>query len=272
MSTRVAVIQHCAGTDVENNLATLETLSAQAVSEGAEVLCWAEAFAYLGRHEGKVAILEPLPGGGAIMERCRRLAKNLKVEILLGGFHEADDEDPLRCFNTSVYLSDQGEIKNIYRKIHLFDVDISDGPTLMESRHTSAGNEAIITDTAFGKLGMTICYDLRFPSLFQRLTDLGSVAISVPSAFTKTTGAMHWHHLLCARAIETQSYLIAPAQHGQHSKNRASFGHSLIVDPWGKIVCEIPEGDGYAIASVDLTEVEKVRSEIPSIANRRPFS
>jgi len=271
MQTKIAVVQHNAGTDVEQNLSTLETLTSQAAGEGAKIVCWAEAFAYLGRHEGKLEILERLPEGGPILKRCQSLAKRLNVEILLGGFHEADPDNIDRCFNTSVYLSDQGQIVDIYRKIHLFDVDIVNGPRLMESKHTSGGDLAVAANSAIGKLGLTVCYDLRFPSLFQKLTDLGCTAISVPSAFTKTTGEMHWHHLLCARAIENQAYVVAPAQHGQHSKNRASYGHSLIVDPWGKIVCELPEGDGYAIAQYDLAKVESARSEIPSLMNRRPF-
>lgn len=271
MQTKIAVVQHSAGTDVERNLSILEVLTTQAVSEGAKIVCWPEAFAYLGRHEGKIDVLEPLPEGGPILQRCQALAKALKVEVLLGGFHEADPDNSERCFNTSVYLSDQGQIVDIYRKIHLFDVDIVNGPRLMESKHTSGGDLAVAANSIIGKLGLTVCYDLRFPSLFQKLTDMGCTAISVPSAFTKTTGEMHWHHLLCARAIENQAYIVAPAQHGQHSKNRASYGHSLIVDPWGKILCEIPEGDGYALATYDQARIESARNEIPSLTNRRPF-
>ena len=270
-TTRVAVVQHCAGTDVESNLTTLTGLSRQAASEGAQVICWAEAFAYLGRHEGKKEILEPLPKGGPILRRCQDLAQSLQCELLLGGFHEQIPGDPERCYNTSVYLNSNGEVQAIYRKIHLFDVDIVDGPRLQESKQTAAGDKAITTATRFGTLGMTVCYDVRFPQLYQRLADKGAIAMSVPSAFTATTGAMHWHPLLTARAIETQSFVIAPAQHGQHSKHRASYGHSIIIDPWGRTLAEIPEGDGYAIADVDHEAAAKVREEIPSLANRQFF-
>ncbi len=269
--TRVAVVQHCAGTDVDANLQVLSALSRQAAAEGATVISWAEAFAYLGRHEGKKEMLEQLPAGGPILARCQALARELDCELLLGGFHEAIPEDPERCYNTSVYLGADGEVRAMYRKIHLFDVDIADGPRLQESKQTAPGSRAVTTDTRFGTLGLTVCYDVRFPQLYQRLADLGAVAVSVPSAFTATTGAMHWHTLLKARAIETQCYVIAPAQHGQHSKHRASYGHSLIVDPWGRIVAEIEAGDGYAIAEIDPGEVERVRREIPSLANRQPF-
>ena len=270
--TSVAVVQHCAGTDVTANMATLSNLTRAAAAEGAQVICWAEAFAYLGSHDGKKAILEPLPSGGPILAECQTLARDLNIELLLGGFHETDPADPERCYNTSVYLGRSGEILSTYRKIHLFDVDITDGPRLMESKRTSAGERAEVVETEFGTLGLTVCYDVRFPALYQNLVDAGAIAVTVPSAFTATTGALHWHTLLKARAIENQCYVIAPAQHGQHSANRASYGHSLIVDPWGKVVAEVEEGDGYAIAEIDVSEVERVRNELPSLANRRPFT
>ena len=269
--TKVAVVQHCAKTDVQANLEILERLTRDAVDAGAEVVTWAEAFAYLGSHKGKIPILESLPEGGPILEFCRSLARSTGVELLLGGFHESVPGDKERCFNTSVYLTAEGEIAASYRKIHLFDVDIKDGPRLMESKQTEAGQESVLVDTRFGKLGLTVCYDVRFPHLYQSLTDQGAIAISVPSAFTATTGAMHWHVLLQARAIENQCYIIAPAQHGQHSEHRSSYGHALVVDPWGKVSAEIESGDGFAIADIDPEVVTKVRQEIPSLANRRPF-
>lgn len=269
--TQVAVVQHNAGTDVEANLTKLSELTRQAAADGARLITWAEAFAYLGRHDGKQEILEPLPEGGPILKRCQDLARELNCALLLGGFHEAIPGDPQRCYNTSVYLDEHGSVAAMYRKIHLFDVDIVDGPRLMESRQTAPGNRSITTQTAFGTLGLTICYDLRFPSLYQHLTDLGAIAHSVPSAFTATTGDAHWHALLRARAIENQSYIIAPAQHGQHSANRASYGHSVIIDPWGRVLAEIEDGDGYAIASIDPAEVSRVREQLPSLKNRQPF-
>ena len=271
-ATKVAVVQHNAGTDVEQNLSTLETLSSQAANDGAELITWAEAFAYLGRHDGKKSILEPLPEGGPILQRCQALARSLNCDLLLGGFHEAMPQDPDRCYNTSVYLNRQGDITGMYRKIHLFDVSIPDGPQLMESRQTAPGDKAICVPSPMGTLGLTICYDLRFPALYQKLVGMGAVALTVPSAFTATTGAAHWHALLRARAIESQSYVIAPAQHGAHSANRASYGHSIIIDPWGEVVAELPEGDGYAIAEVDPQRVADIRSQVPSLANQRPFT
>jgi len=271
-ATRVAVVQHNAGTDVEQNLSTLETLSTQAACEGAQLITWAEAFAYLGRHDGKKAILEPLPEGGPILQRCKNLARSLSCDLLLGGFHEAMPDDTERCYNTSVYLNSSGEITAMYRKIHLFDVSIPDGPQLMESKQTGPGDSAVCVASPMGTLGLTICYDVRFAALYQRLVDMGAMALTVPSAFTAATGAAHWHALLRARAIENQSYVIAPAQYGQHSTNRASYGHSIIIDPWGEILAELPDGDGYAIAEVDPERVAQIRQQVPSLANQRPFT
>ena len=149
---QVAVVQHNAGTDVERNLSTLETLSIQAASEGAQLITWAEAFAYLGRHDGK-EILEPLPEGGPILDRCRALATKLNCDLLLGGFHEAMPGDPDRCYNTSVYLNSRGEITATYRKIHLFDVSIPNGPQLMESKQTGPGDKAVCVASPIGHSG-----------------------------------------------------------------------------------------------------------------------
>ena len=267
----MAAVQHCAGTDTSTNMATLTRLSHEAAAAGAEIIMWPEAFAYLGSHQGKKEILEPLPHGGPILAQCQQLAQTLNCEMLLGGFHESMPDDENRCYNTSVYLNRNGDVVTTYRKIHLFDVDIKDGPRLQESKQTGAGDRSKVCPTALGQLGLSICYDLRFPSLYQKLVDQGAIAISVPSAFTATTGAMHWHALLRARAIETQCYVIAPAQHGQHSKHRASYGHSLVVNPSGEVIAELPGGDGFVVADICPNDVARVRQEIPSLANRQPF-
>ena len=269
---KVAVVQHCARTEVEENLSVLEELTRKAARDGAEVVTWAEAFAYLGRHEGKCAILEPLPEGGPILKRCAALAAELNIELLLGGFHEAMPSEPKRCYNTSVLLNPQGAVTACYRKIHLFDVNIKDGPNLQESKQTGAGDALVVAPSRMGSLGMSVCYDVRFPALYQALVARGATVLSVPSAFTATTGAMHWHALLRARAIECQAYVVAPAQFGQHSKHRASYGHSLIIDPWGEVIAEIDEGPGYAIAELDPLVVTQVRAELPSLANQQPFA
>jgi predicted amidohydrolase len=287
--TRIALIQLCATTDVAANLATSEELIRQAADAGARVILTPEAFAFIGPDKLKREIIEPIPeptpvleeeeAAGAdrpastepatapILDRCRALARELNVELVLGGHHEIGFTAE-KSFNTCVHIGTDGRIRNVYRKIHLFDVQLADGTQLQESARTEPGDDVVVTDTAFGRLGLTICYDIRFPYLYQALVDRGAIAISVPSAFTATTGAAHWHALLRARAIETQCYVLAPAQYGQHNSKRRSYGHSLVIDPWGQIIAEQADGDGVVIADIDPAEVRRVRRELPSLDHR----
>ena len=266
-STRVAALQHCATTDVGANLDIIEHLGRRARDADAEVILIPEAFAYIGPDHGKREILEPLPEGGPILARCQALAQALECDLVLGGFHETGP-DLEKAYNTCVHLDARGEIVAVYRKIHLFDVCLDDGTQLNESSRTAPGNALVTTTLPFGTLGLTICYDVRFPYQYQGLVDQGAIAIAVPSAFTATTGAAHWHTLLRARAIECQCYVIAPAQHGQHNARRRSFGHSLIVDPWGEVIAEHADGDGFAIANIDPAKVSEVRRQLPSLEHR----
>jgi len=258
----------CATSDVQDNLDRTEPLVEGAAKDGAEVVLLPEAFTYIGSGAGKNEMLEPLPGGGPILDRCRDMAKAHRVNLVFG-FHETADAE--RSYNTCVHLDPDGEVVQTYRKIHLFDVDLADGTRLLESKGTASGTEPVVTETPFGTLGLTICYDVRFPNLYQRLADMGAIAMTVPSAFTSTTGPDHWHVLLRARAIECQAYILAPAQHGDHQhRNRRSYGHALIADPWGEVVAECAgEGDGYALATVDPARVAQVRRDLPSLKNRR---
>ncbi len=268
--TQVAVVQMCATADVERNLRATEALVAAAAAAGAEAVFAPETFAFIGPGRVRAEILEPLPEGGPIFERCRAVATGNGVHFVFG-FHETGPRG--RAYNTCVHLDPAGEMRAMYRKIHLFDVDLADGTRLLESRYTEPGDAPVATELPFGTLGLSICYDLRFPHLYQRLVDLGAVAIAAPAAFTSTTGPDHWHVLLRARAIECQAYVIAAAQHGEHGHaNRSSYGHALIVDPWGDVIAECPErGDSFAIAAIDPRRVETVRRELPSIANRKPI-
>jgi len=270
--TRVAVVQLCATPEVNDNLATVERLVKEACHQGATVAFIPEAFAFLGPEKIKSTILESLPEdpdatGGPILERCRRLAREQGCDLVLGGFHESSD-DPAMSYNTCLHLSADGGIRARYRKIHLFDVSLSDGTQLRESSRTLAGNELVTTELPFGTLGLSVCYDLRFPYLYQSLVDQGAIALTVPSAFTATTGAAHWHVMLRARAIECQSYVIAPAQHGHNWGKRYSYGHSLIIDPWGEIIAECHDGDGVGIAEIDPARVLQVRADLPSLRHR----
>jgi predicted amidohydrolase len=185
-----------------------------------------------------------------------------------GGFWEkAADSDKVR--NACVYMRADGTIANVYRKIHLFDVDLPDGTKLLESETVEPGEEIVVADTPFGTLGLSVCYDLRFPELYRKLVDAGAIALAVPAAFTLTTGKDHWHVLLRARAIEQQCYVLAAAQAGHHYGRRRSYGHALIADPWGTVLAECGEGEGVAVAEIDPSYVQSVRGSLPSLAHRK---
>jgi predicted amidohydrolase len=275
-STRTAVVQLCATPSVDDNIATAERLTRAARADGAEIVLLPEAFAFLGPESAKVRILEPLPdtadatgfSPGPILARCLTLARDLGIHLVLGGFHERGSAND-RNRNTCVHIGPDGQLRALYRKLHLFDVDLADGTRLRESARTDPGDLAVTTEMPFGVLGLSICYDLRFPYLYQRLVDRGAIALTAPSAFTATTGAAHWEILLRARAIECQSYMLAPAQYGDHWGSRRSHGHAMIVDPWGRILDECQGGEGFAIADIDPERVQQIRRELPSLTHRR---
>ena len=265
--TKVGVVQITSTGDVEANLAATERTVSMAAEDGAKLVLVPECFAYLGPEDGKLEIAESLPGGGPILERMQKLAKVRGVQLVLGGFWEKG-EDPKKVRNACVHLDAGGEVRAVYRKIHLFDVDLPDGVRLMESETVEPGRQTVVTDAAFGKLGLSVCYDLRFPELYRRLVDDGAIALAVPAAFTLTTGKDHWHVLLRARAIEAQCYVLAAAQTGHHYGRRNSYGHALICDPWGTVLAECGEGEGAAVAAIDPDVVERVRRGLPSLQHR----
>jgi len=265
---KVGVVQMTSRAEVDANLAVADRLVRRAAGDGARLVVLPECFAYLGPEEGKLDIAEPLPGGGPILERCTTLASSLGIELVLGGFWEKGD-DPRRVKNACVHVGADGAIVAIYRKIHLFDVDLPDGTRLLESETVEPGDSPVVTDSCVGRLGLSVCYDLRFPELYRRLVDAGAVVLTIPAAFTLTTGKDHWHVLLRARAIESQCYVLAAAQTGHHYGRRVSYGHALVADPWGVVLAECGEGEGVAIASVEPAVVERVRASLPSLRHRR---
>jgi predicted amidohydrolase len=190
------------------------------------------------------------------------------VWVLGGGMPERSD-DPARPFNTSVLVSPKGKVAATYRKVHLFDVSLADGSSYRESAATSAGTESLTAEVLGVRVGLSVCYDVRFPELYRRLVDQGARVVTVPSAFTLATGKDHWHVLLRARAIENQVYVLAPAQHGKHPRGRQTFGKSLIVDPWGEVVAQCSEGEGMATADLDFAYQDSVRTSLPSLLHRR---
>jgi deaminated glutathione amidase len=267
--TQVAVVQMNSTPDVEQNMLAAERLVRRAADAAAKLVVLPEAFAYLGPEAGQRAIAEPLPEGGPLLARCQGWARSLAVELVLGGFWEKRSSDE-RVYNTSVHLGTDGRIKALYRKIHLFDVELADGTSLKESDKVAPGEEVVVTDAPFGKLGLSICYDVRFPELYRQLVDRGAVALTVPAAFTLHTGKDHWHVLLQARAIESQSYVLAAAQAGRCYGTRVSYGHALISDPWGCVIAQCGgEGEGIATAQIDTELVERIRAQLPSLRHRR---
>ena len=269
--TPIGIIQLCATSDVPKNLATTRHLSHRAAQEGAEVIFLPEAFCYIGPERERLKILESLDDEGPILSTCREIAQKDQVHVIAGGFPEVAPDGS--SFNTCLQLDPAGEIQAVYHKIHLFDVDLPDGTRMLESRGTTPGDSLQVAELPFGTLGLTVCYDVRFPRLYQDLVDMGAIAITIPAAFTKTTGRDHWHVLLQARAIECQAYVIAPAQYGSHQhRTRHSYGHAMVVDPWGKILLECStDADDFAVVDIDPVEVQRVRSELPSLENRRTW-
>jgi predicted amidohydrolase len=266
-ASKVGVVQMTSTEDVEANLDKTERFVAQACEDGAGLVLVPECFAYLGPEQGKLALAEPLPEGGPILARMRALARAHSVELVLGGFWERGTS-PGKVKNACVHLDATGEVRAVYRKIHLFDVDLPDGTVLKESDTVEPGRELVVTDAPFGRLGLSVCYDLRFPELYRGLVDAGAIALAIPAAFTLTTGKDHWHVLLRARAIEAQSYVLAAAQYGHHFGRRHSYGHALIVDPWGTVLAEHGEGEGAVVARIDPEVVARVRRGLPSLAHR----
>ncbi len=270
----IAAVQLCSTDDVDANLARCRELVAKAAGDGAKLVVLPECFAYLSRREEqKLAISEVIDARdpGPILAATRDLARNNDVWLIGGGMAERkrDDDNPSKVFNTAVVFDPAGNLVASYRKIHLFDVDIPGGARLEESDSTYAGDACFVVDTPLGNIGLSICYDLRFPEMYRKLTEKGSQIIIVPSAFTAYTGAAHWHILLRARAIENQCFVVAPAQVGRHNDKRESYGHSLIIDPWGTILAEQAEGPGVAAAEIDLSALEKTRREMPCLQHRR---
>jgi predicted amidohydrolase len=262
------VIQLTSGADLERNLLRCRELIEDAAEMGAELIVLPENFAFLGEHEtAKMAVAEAVPGDGRILSFMRDLARLAGVDLVLGGMPEA--VSATHVHNTSVYIDQAGEIRGIYRKIHLFDVAIPDGATYRESASVKPGDEPVLVDAPFGKVGLTICYDLRFPELYRALSRGGARILTVPAAFTLHTGRDHWHPLLRARAIENLAFVLAAAQYGRHNAKRVTYGHACIVDPWGQVLAEVGDREGVAVAELDFDYQDRLRRELPALEHRK---
>jgi predicted amidohydrolase len=267
MFLAAAVQLNCTSNE-QANWESARSLIERAAGYGAAFVATPENTNYLGPHDEKVRRAEPL--GGPTCTRFAELARRLGIHLLLGSFNEKSGEER-RCFNTSVLFGPDGLILATYRKMHLFDVDVPGGPRFAESDTCKPGDAVTVVETPLARFGLSICYDLRFPELYRRMTDEGAQVLMIPAAFTLATGKDHWEPLMRARAIETQCYVIAPAQHGDHDDAgiKASWGHAMIVDPWGIPVAVASDGPGLALAEIDLERVENVRRAIPVSRHRR---
>lgn len=262
MGFLAAAIQLNSTSAEEANLGQVEALVRRAARYGATFIATPENTNYLGPHDEKVRRAQSLDG--PVCSLFSGLARELGIHLLLGSFNEKSDESR-RCLNTSVLFGPAGARLGVYRKIHLFDVDISPEVRFTESDSIKPGDEVVVIATDAASIGMSVCFDLRFSWLYQALRARGAELITVPSSFTLTTGKDHWHTLLRARAIETQSWVVAPAQVGEHDDKglRESYGHALIVDPWGTVVADAGDTPGLALAEVDLDRLSEVRQAIP---------
>ena len=262
----LAVGQMTSGADVDDNVAACARLAAAARARGAALLVLPECFAFMGRGDGETAqIMEPL--AGPLLGRFRQIAVDHGLWIAFGGFPER--ASATHAYNAHVVVDDQGAIRAVYRKIHLFDVEIGVS-SYQESKSTAAGSELVVCDSPVGSLGLSVCYDLRFPELYRSLAGLDAAVLLVPAAFTLVTGKEHWEPLLRARAIENQCYVAAAAQQGRHNDKRDTYGHAMIIDPWGTVVAQARDGEGVAVAEIDAAWLQKVRARIPVWRHRRP--
>jgi predicted amidohydrolase len=265
---RAAAIQMCSSDDVAANLRAAAALVAEAAHAGAELVALPENFAYLRREGTPIPCAQPLDG--PIVEALREWARAHRIWLLGGSFAEAVPRDE-RVHNTSVLLAPDGRLAAVYRKIHLFDVDLraQGGSSHRESAAVAPGSDVVVAETPFGGVGLSVCYDVRFPELYRALVARGARFLMVPSAFARETGRDHWEVLLRARAIENQCFVIAPAQWGQHSPDRASHGRALIADPWGVLLGVAPDRPAVVIADCDLAQQDRVRASLPALAHRR---
>ena len=264
---RVAAVQLNSTADFSANLASAERLTRAAASDGARLIVLPEKWTAMGSDEDLRAAAQPLEG--AAIEWACALARELQVDLIAGSIVE-QVEGQEKLANTSVHADPQGELRAVYRKLHMFDVEVG-GRAYRESDLEEPGDEIVCSQAADGtELGLSICYDLRFPELYRILAVRGARVIVVPAAFTLATTRDHWETLLRARAIENQAFVVAANQVGAHPGGHRSGGRSMIVDPWGLVLAQAPDGEAYAIAELDLERQAQVRAQLPSLANRRP--
>ncbi|MBD8699399.1 carbon-nitrogen hydrolase family protein [Sphingomonas sp. CFBP 13714] len=266
---RIALLQMTSGIDPAVNAATLVAAIRSAAGQGAVMLFTPEMSGLIDRDRARAAASIVAEADDPVLARVCAAAAEAGIWVHLGSLavRRADG----RFANRGFVIDPSGTIRARYDKLHLFDVDLPTGESWRESAAYAAGDAAIVTQTPIGMLGASICYDLRFPDLYRALSDAGATVLSVPAAFTRPTGAAHWHVLLRARAIESASYVVAAAQTGVHADGRATYGHSLVIDPWGTVVLDMGEAAGLGYAEISPDSVADVRARIPALEHRRPI-
>ena len=268
--TRVATIQMVSGADLSSNLAAAATLINEAAAQGAELLVLPEYFPLISDNDRDKFACKEQFGKGAIQDFLASAASRHKL-WLMGGSIPLDSGEPDRVFNSCLLYNPDGKVVARYDKIHLFDVQVgtSGKEAYKESATIAPGSEVIVAETAFARIGMSICYDLRFPELYRSMLDQNITIITVPSAFTWTTGQRHWEILLRARAVENLCYIIAANQGGQNTSRRTTWGHSMIIDPWGDVLAKVETGSGVVCADLDLDKLHSLRKSFPALQHRK---
>lgn len=265
----VSCIQHCASADTDRNLRQLEKLITKAAAAGSQLICLPEYATTYAASRGRLQLGAEEEDSHIGLAALRDMARQEARWILIGSIAVKRDDGLIN--NRSYLIDDTGGIVARYDKVHLFDVDLDGGESYRESAMIKAGEKAVLVDAPFGRLGLTICYDIRFPQLYRTLAKAGAEIIFAPAAFTRKTGRDHWHTLVKARAIETGAYMVAPCQCGDVKGKLARYGHSLIVGPWGETLADGGEKPGLVTADLDLEKVEAARQKIPALSHDRLF-
>jgi deaminated glutathione amidase len=267
---RVGLVQMCSGCDIDRNLRDASWFIREAHAGGAQFIATPEMTNILDVNRERVCASVNRERDDRAPKFFGELAQELGIHLLIGSMALKSPKGKL--LNRSLLFNPQGRVAGRYDKIHMFDVELSDGETFRESRSYQAGDRAVVAELPWAKLGMTICYDLRFAKLYRSLAKAGAYFMSVPSAFTQVTGQAHWHVLLQARAIENAAFIAAPAQSGRHECGRHSYGHSLVVDPWGRVIGEGEEKQGITMAMIDPSSAERARHRIPTFSHDRSLT
>lgn len=266
---KIALLQMTTGIDPAANRAVIVEAMHTARAEGADMLFTPEMSGYLDRNRTRAAENIVGEADDLVLAGVQAAAAQLGLWVSIGSLAVADPASPGKWRNRAFVIDDTGALRARYDKMHLFDVDLPTGESWRESSSYAAGDAGVVIDTPWAPIGLTICYDLRFPDLYRALSDAGARILTVPAAFTVPTGRAHWHVLLRARAIEAGCFVIAAAQTGTHDDGRQTYGHSLVIDPWGQVLLDMDEGPGLATLDLDLAQIDAVRQRIPALDHRR---